>query len=465
MNSTIPPQKTALRQKKRKGYLKNSTMVLLAFCTAFFSRCLEAIGFPAPINFVHFLIIPLTCLVVLLTSRNHSRQQSFVIGKLLIGLLCLSIVVVASAFYNQAGFINALLSYMLLAEPFILLIALVSLPLSPDAFKRCRNWLVSCFGFHLLLVYIQKYLLRVDTWGGIKLSPPDRIQGVFFLSGAGHVVGGSVSLTFAVYCLLVAKFMPLWLRIVIALAGFWNILLADAKQVLLVFMVAGIILFLLKLKDIVLLIKYLTGGITFGYVFLWCVNNVPAFKSYNTWSDPELYGPNGQATLAKTTAFRVIPLHYESPLNWLLGLGPGHTVGRLGGWMVHSYRDLLEPIGLTIHQASYDVWGEASSFYIVSRSSLFSPLFGWAGIWGDLGLLGLVVYLYLAWIVWHYLCIEDFSKFLLLTVFVFGLILSQMEEPGYMLSVAAIIGLQWQKKRLTYKKRVVKCQQLMILNT
>ena len=48
----------------------------------------------------------------------------------------------------------------------------------------------------------------------------------------------------------------------------------------------------------------------------------------------------------------------------------------------------------------------------------------------------------------HHFCLEDFSKFLLLTVFVSGLIMSQMEEPGYMLFVATIIGLQWQEKQI-----------------
>ena len=439
-----------MAKKKQQGYLRNSTLVIIALASAFFPRCLEAIGFPAPINFIHFIVIPFSSLVVLLTSRNQSQKQRTIVRQLLTGLLIFLYIVIASAFFNEAGVINALLSYMLLAEPFFLLVEIVSLSLSPKAFKRFRNWIVGFSGFHLLLVYVQKYLLRVDTWGHLKMEPVDRIQGVFFLTGGGHVVGASVSLTFAVYCLMAAKFMPLWLRILIASACFWNIILADAKQVLMAFMVAGIILFLLKLQDIVVLIKYLTGGATLGYAFLWCVNNVPAFRAYNTWADPELYGPNGQATLAKTTAFRVIPLHYQSPLNWWLGLGPGHTIGRLGGWMLHEYRALLEPLGATIHQASFDVWAEASSFFIVSRSSLFSPLFGWAGIWGDLGFLGLAAYLWLALLVWHYLCVEDVSKFLLLTVFVFGLIFTQMEEPGYMLSVASIIGLQWQKYQQKY---------------
>lgn len=76
---------------------------------------------------------------------------------------------------------------------------------------------------------------------------------------------------------------------------------------------------------------------------------------------------------------------------------------------------------------------------------MFSPLFGWAGIWGNLGFLGLAAYLYLSFLVWRKLCLDDFSKFLLLSVFAFGLIFSQMEEPGYMLFVATIIGLQWQE--------------------
>jgi hypothetical protein len=451
---TTSSKKTALARKKQKGYLKNSTLIILSFASAFFPRCLEAIGFPGPINFVHFLVVPFSCLVVLLTSRNHSQKQRIIVRQLLTGLLILAVVIVASAFLNQAGVINAFLAYMLLTEPFILLVAIASLSLSSDAFKRFRAWFVGFFGFHLLLVYVQKYLLRVDTWGHLNLEPPDRIQGVFFLSGGGHVVGASVSLTFAVYCLMAAKFMPLWVRILIVLAGLWHIIISDAKQVLMTFMISGIILFFLKLQDIVALIKYLIGGLACGYAFLWCVKNVSAFKAYKTWADPELYGPNGQGTLAKTTAFRVIPLHYESFLNWWLGLGPGHTIGRLGGWMLHQYKDLLEPLGATIHQASFDVWREGSSFFIVSRSSLFSPLFGWAGIWGDLGFLGLAAYLYLAWLVWRYMCLEDLCKLLLFTVFVFGLIFSQLEEPGYMLSVAAIIGLQWQEKQALLNSEV-----------
>ena len=83
---------------------------------------------------------------------------------------------------------------------------------------------------------------------------------------------------------------------------------------------------------------------------------------------------------------------------------------------------------------------------------MFLPFFGWAGIWGDLGFLGLGAYLYVASIVWRKICWNNMSRFLLLNVFSFGLIFTQMEEPGFMLFIAALIGLQWQESQ--HKVRV-----------
>ncbi|MGB5710690.1 MAG: hypothetical protein WBM44_07240, partial [Waterburya sp.] len=85
---------------------------------------------------------------------------------------------------------------------------------------------------------------------------------------------------------------------------------------------------------------------------------------------------------------------------------------------------------------------------VASGSTMFLPFFGWAGIWGDLGFLGLGAYLYLASIVWRNLCSDNMSQFLLLTVLSFGLIFTQMEEPGYMLLTAALIALQWQESQI-----------------
>ncbi|MEO0537411.1 MAG: hypothetical protein AAF215_26580 [Cyanobacteria bacterium P01_A01_bin.123] len=432
--------------QKKQGNLSNSKLVLFAFASAFFPRLLDSFGAPSAINFLHFLVIPFVFAVVLSKSKRVSKKQKIVISELSSGLVLLLIVILASSLLNGAGEVNVILGFLLLAEPFILTACIVSLAVESKQFQVFRKGLVYFWLFHITLAMVQRYILRLHL-RHTGLAPSDNIQGVFFLSGAGHVVGASVSLSVAAYYLLHAKASPIWIRFGVAALAMWQLLLADAKQVLLAFMVAGVLLVLLKAQDVGKVMQYLIFAVVFGFAFHWCLQNLPAFSAFNVWMKPELYGPDGDATMLKTSVFRVIPQHYESPLNWFLGLGPGHTVGRLGGWLLRKYESLFGAFA-TRHQASTDVWEQVGAYYIGSRSSMFSPLFGWAGIWGDLGFLGLGSYLYLASILWRRLCTDDLCRFLLLTVVVFGFIFSQMEEPGYMLSIAAIIGLRWQEDRL-----------------
>jgi len=438
-------QKVEIDHTKKRGFIPSSNLILLAFATAFFSRILDTAGVPATINFLHFISIPFACTITLFTNKSRNKERLSTTNSIIVGLFLLLAVIIASAFVNKAGLINALLDFMLLAEPFIFLVSVIYLPLSLAKFIKIKNIFLSFFWIHLLLVFIQKYVLRTDTWEWVGMEGADRIQGVFFISGSGHVVGCSVSLTFALYYLLQGKKSPLWLRGLIFCAAMWNIIIADGKQVILAFMLAMILLFFIRLNNIIVALKYTFIGTILGLIFWWCLVNLSTFSAFNTWIRPEIYGLDGEATLLKTAPFRIVPTHYDSILNWFFGLGPGHSVGRLGGWMLRKYVDLLAPLGSTIHPVTKEIWGTVGRSWLGNQSSMFSPLFGWAGIWGDLGLLGLAAYFYLAFLVWKKVCVNDLMKFFMLTVFVFGCIFSQLEEPGYMLSVACIIGIQYQE--------------------
>jgi len=113
--------------------------------------------------------------------------------------------------------------------------------------------------------------------------------------------------------------------------------------------------------------------------------------------------------------------------------------------------EYLEPLGVTTSPvtetavaANYERLlarpGSGSSFWSVTSS--------WAGIWGDLGLLGLIVIGALWLVVWRHICADDLSKFLLLTVVILSFIYPWMEEPGYMIFVSAVIGLRFQERRI-----------------
>jgi hypothetical protein len=435
--------------QENSGFLRSSTLILIAFGTAFVPRIFETVGFPAVVNFVHFVTVPLACIVTLTTARLD-RQQKNTVDALLGGLLLLFIVMLASALINSAGLINVAVDYLLLAEPFLLFLCLASLPLTPRRYSILETWLCRFCFFHLVLIILQFIAFKVLGLTIFEAKPnnPDYIQGIFYHSGAGHVVGASVSLSFGLYFFLVARQFSLPFRLVVFGVTFWGMLVSDAKQVLLAFLVAGVLLWLTQLRDLGKGLQYFCTGVVLVAVLLWCIQNVPAFDAFNTWIRPEIYGPNGEATLLKTAAFRIIPTHYENFLHPWLGLGPGHTIGRLGGWMLREYQDLLNPLGATRHPVTQEIWRTVGQSWLGNQSSMFSPLFGWAGIWGDLGLLGLLSYFYLACVVWWCLCLDNISKFLLLTIAVFGLIFSQMEEPAYMLSITFIIGLQWHQSRL-----------------
>lgn len=432
------------KEKAPRGLLRSSTLLLVAFAIAFFPRLLDSLGAPSMVNFIHFAIVPIVCIIAILKSRTKNRDQIASSQMLLTGLLLLLGVTVASGLFNQAGIINVVLQYLLLAEPFIFLVAIICLPMTPSSLSHFKKWITGFICFHIGLALIQAFLLQVGIMKPGTLSiPADNIQGVFYVSGSGHVVGASVSATFGIYYFIKAKGSPLWMRGTVLAAAMLQLLCADAKQVLLVSLVSWGLLILIQVKDIKKTFQYLISGALVMYALLWCMQNVPLFRAFNTWVRPEIYGPNGEATLLKTASIRIILAHYNSFLNWFLGLGPGHTVGRLGGWMLEAYWSLLEPFDATINPVSQETWDAVYSSWLGPSSSMFSPLFGWAAIWGDLGFLGLAAYLYLGYIVWRRFCTDDLTKFLVLNIVVHGFIFTQLEEPGYMLFMVILIGLGW----------------------
>lgn len=434
--------------QKKSGYFKNSNLIILAFCSIFYSRILATTVRFSLLNLLHFALIPAVCAVAVTTTRTRDRKQISLTYSFLVGLFLLFGVTIASALWNDAGLINAIVSFMMLGEPFMFLLAFSCIPLSLQSFTKIKNLLYGSVLINFLLAALQKPLIDAGRISAGGLDGTDGCGGVFFVSGAGNYVSATVSFIFTLYFFTNSKGSPPWIRYAVAFAALWHVLFSDSKQLVLAFGVAWVLLILLNSKNIAKTLKLVIGLLLIGFIGVWLAQNVEAFAAYTSWARPELYGSDGLAWYAKFYSIRLILDHYDSPLNWLLGLGPGHTVSRLGAWFLRDYSAILSPLGsttTTIGQQSMDF---VAGFWLTSGSSLFSPIFGWAGIWGDLGLLGLGAYLYLGYLTWQHFGLSDVLKVILLSVFVIGLIFTQMEEPGYMISVAFIMGLAWQERRL-----------------
>lgn len=428
---------------QQRGYISSSKLILVAFATAFFPRILESMGAPAPINFVHFVMVPIVCLLVYLRSRNISRQQRRLMQAILVGLYLYFAFSTASALLNRAGAINIFLNFMIQSEPFLVLAAIISIPFTAETLGQFRRWVLGFGLLHLVLALGQFVGLHTGLMTYSRMTLDDNIQGVFYLSSGGHVVGATVAFVYCMFYYVTAKEAGFILRALVLGAGIFEVLVSDAKQVLLVGAIAWIVLIISRTTDIKKTIKYTVLATVVLYGFYWCIYNVEIayLSTFRTWIRPSIYGPNGDATVQKLLPINTIPEYYTSILNWFLGLGPGHTVGRIGGWMIRDYASLLNPLGATRHpvvQVFWDYWGDS---YL--DSSFFSPFWGFAGIWGDVGLLGLGVYVGLWWLLWTRVCLDDMSRFLLLNVMVNGFIFTIMEEPGFMLTIAVLLGLRW----------------------
>lgn len=436
---------------KKKYIIKSSTLIFFAFATAFYSRIFCTITrAPSFLNFFHFLTVGFALAVVLVTNRSKDRKQIAIVGSLSSAVLVLLGAMLVSALVNNAGFINVVFNFLILAEPYLFLLAIVCIPLSSTSIKKIRNWTLISALINFLLAEIQKPLLSAGLlFAANGMDETDGVQGVFFATGAGGYVSTAVSVSAALYFLLFFKTAPLWLRILSLIGAVHQILIADTKQVILTSALAWMLLGLSQTRNVKKFLMYVTCIALAIAAFIWAAYNLEAFEVYKYWfSRSDIYENSETGGLAvKMQGIHMVLAHWRSPLNWLFGLGPGHTLGRLGGWSIREYWHLLSPLGASNPPLYDDIWKFINGNWIALTTTLYVPLFSWAGIWGDLGWFGLGTYLYLGFIVWRNLCLDDFSRFLVLTVVVYGFFLTQMEEPGFMLTIALLIGLRWHENR------------------
>lgn len=416
----------------QNGFVRISNLILLVIAIAFFPRVITAIGVPPIINFLHFPFV-----LGLFGSVLTKIQNNPILRHILFSIIALLGLICASALVNSAGVINVVLDFLLLAEPFLLLLVIIGTWMSRSSVERLRSGLMLFTFIHIVFVYYQFFIIR---------SPdPDDVQGIFIGQGAGHHVGGAIALTAAIYFFVVYRgVLSIWLRTFVAIFLAADIIFSDSKQVIVAFLVSLIILLITKLKSIKEILQYSSITIiAVGFVYKLAETFFPS--SLGFWSRDNRF-INGLTV--KFSVFSIINSHYQSFLNWLFGLGPGHTIGRLG-WLIPDYAEYLKPLGVTSSPVTEIIFAVNDTNPLTNKftgSSMFSLTFSWTGVWGDLGILGLGIYLYLWFLVWH-TCSDDLSRFFLITIFVLGTIFSWMEEPGYMLFMVSLIGFEWQKNR------------------
>ncbi|MGE5612388.1 MAG: hypothetical protein ACM359_24285 [Bacillota bacterium] len=397
---------------------------LLALAAATMSRVIVAAGLPAAMNFLHFPLIVGAAILVI--PRSHTREAS----AMLAGIATLCATMAGSALINGAGVINVVLDLVLLGEPILLLMLIAGVPWPVEKIDQLRRWILRLLWVHVLMAWYQWLVLGLRS---------DDVKGVFLHQIGGHHVGGGIALIGAIYFAIDWPGRSRWARCLFVFAAASVTILADAKQVIAVTLAALLVLAACGCRHIGRAVRYLLLACSATAVLV--VAAMTVFPALGTWTDPETIW---EGLTHKVSVFSIIHQHHENLWQNLLGLGPGHTIGRLG-WMLPDYFDVLGPLGATTSRVTQIIRDANEGHWLSAEggSSMWSLLFSWAGLWGDLGLLGTGAYGLLCVWVWRHICKTDLSRFVLLNLLGLGCVYAWLEEPAYALLVAALIGVRY----------------------
>jgi hypothetical protein len=354
-----------------------------AVVAAVFSRLFVAWGIaPGFLNFLHF---PLALMAAFVAALAPARSTTVVPNRLLMGISAFGLLSLLSWVAGGGEILRPVLGWLLFAEPFSVLFAII---------KTAAPAKAPILG--KLAIGLAVIQIPFAFWQAATLGLSDVVQGTLVGHGAGHHIIGALTLmgVLMVAASMLFRSQGRIFRFLLMLLLFAVPILSDAKQTVVAFIPALAVLLWTQGK-----IGWrgpLVGGgmavllVTAGYLYqpLRMVTNL----------DLVLAGLGGKVLSYKTISSRML----GSPAAPLLGLGPGHSVSRAAlaaqeGYIRSLPRGLVD---LQVSPVTADILSSTEGVYLFASSSVWSGISSWLGLFGDFGLLGVGIYVWMLWILW-----------------------------------------------------------------
>ena len=405
--------------------------IVAAVLMATLSRLLGAISGPHFLDFMHYPLVIGALVVALAKGATPSVAKPLGIG---LGAFLLTNVL--SWILNDGEFIRPLLDWLVYAEPFIVVYVLLA---APPTERMSRTLWKLILGLALLQV-------PLGVWEWVRASgEADFVQGSFIGSGTGAHVAGAVALLGAMIAICrasVAVDSRNKARLfTLAVPLFTLSVIADAKQVIFCFLPG--VLWAILCAARVSPFKLLLPALFTSFVFY------AAFNLYTPLKMIEDQGLISAGYDEKLAGLSAIASKLSSPpVKWLFGLGPGNTVSRVALLTPDvdlSAKSSVALLGLKTSPVTRELVAAMRSSDLYT-SSAFSGVASWFGLLGDLGVIGVLVYLWIVRLLWGGLSQQrDWqsasSKGAIIMTGLLGGVYVWLEEPGFTLLVAMMTGL------------------------
>jgi hypothetical protein len=289
-------------------------------------------------------------------------------------LLALSAVAIVSGLFNHVELPRPFLSITLLGMPFAVLTAMLVDPPLP----RERSLLMK---ITMGLIVLQ---IPVAYWQFVKHGSGDLVQGTLVSYGGGAHLLGAVALIGAI--LLFARQLTLW-RVVLAAPLAVLPFIADAKQILFALPIA--------------VLATAPQGVTLGYLLR--SSAAVGLLAILLFVDPvgrtaigELRSDQQQGGSPKAAVAKLIWNHMRSdPVSLTFGKGPAETVSLAAYYTTPGFLRSNSPLlALGLGPAEIAVEADALTYRGrgVYRSTFQSGVSSALGVFGDLGLMGILAY-------------------------------------------------------------------------
>ena len=156
-----------IKSEENLAWTNNTNLIILAFSLVFYGRIVTTLT-PAPSILVHahFVIVPFVLWIAASSTPTKNQQQVDLVRSLFFGLFIFFLAILASALWNQAGFINAVASFMMLGEPMMFLVAIICIPMSLQSFGRIQRWFMASVVINFLLAAVQRPLIDAGKLDG-----------------------------------------------------------------------------------------------------------------------------------------------------------------------------------------------------------------------------------------------------------------------------------------------------------
>jgi hypothetical protein len=410
-------------------HVRIAAAVLAATC----SRLVVATGYVSSFaNFVHY---PLVLAVALIAAVESPRR---VPGRRALELALLSLLVVslASWLVNGGDVLRPFLDWLVFAEPLLIVYAVSTMSPTPQR-RRFLGALV------LAIAFVQ---MPLAVYQALVFGVSDPVQGLFIGMGAAAHVAGAVSVVAGIVCVARglsddqrrSKIAWIVAGIVLSLVA----VIADAKQVIIAFLPALVV------------VLVISGRLRVPWIVLSSAVVVAVtavvFALYHPLQKALDWELISRGALGKLNAFSVIAGKLSTGwAQWIVGLGPGNSVSRVAMMGLDAFVKHDSPVyllGLGPAATTVELWNLTASSRLYASSSVWSFVSSWLGLLGDLGLAGIMVYVWALAVVWRNLrrghgWEQAAAQAVILMMIFLAFLYSWLEEPGYTVTAALVIGL------------------------